>query len=394
MQKACVFIRLAATALRFGALVILGFAEAPQSLINEYAFLISIGAVATALFGMQTFPKTLANFYQKEDQEYIWQQNGLYISQIIFILGFAGIFLIMAEDNASRLGLLIVAVAIAEGLSFEASRRLIIIDRQLMANIMLLVVSGCYFLWSLAALSIPRLGSLEMLSGMLAATIPLSAAVLFVSDYDVVGKGKFRARVKNPLPLLKASLPYLLVQSLHVFSLYFPRFYVNMENPDMMSDFTILFSISNVIVLALTAGIIAPATPRAFGSGGQEVIAKAEKAIVINGTLALALLVMLSPIWQCLLPFSGESGLIFPFIILGAMSIILCLSQLQQLQLTKSDKTVPLVISSFCGAIVVTLLTYFLVPKIPLIGATLSGLSGLIAVFLYRKLSVPKWVNE
>lgn len=342
--------------------------------LDTYFLFISIAAIVSQIFGLQTFHIVMRRFNKNKEKDIIDVQ--LYQHFIVF---FVVAMVITVFINPINVYLkysiyVFILLAVSEILTTEVSRLFIVVGKSLYSNVLSCVNSLNYFVFGFSLNNFQHLfNGLSSWSIILLPTIIISVSLFLIVFINV--KYKFFSRKFNLLDvfiLIKDSKPYVLSQVLNLIIIYLSRFVLDYQGvTSALSYYSILHSFANVISVFLTVGIIAPLTPL-YMSGGNVTL----KSILLKTLLLSACSVfVLTLIYQFIVSFVGKPELIdfkFEFLLLLLSASFFSLSQVFQLFFLKNNNDTINLKSYFISGVVSVILSACLIPKLLVLGASLS----------------------
>lgn len=362
--------------------------------LDMYFLILSIAAVISQIFGLQTFHLSMKTFNKDGNKAIIDTQIYQHAITFTFLIFLTIIFHKPLTAHFTIYSWILILVVILEIIVVELSRFFIVIGRSLYSNIVACANSFNYLFFSLLVSFYP--GYFDGLKFWWVTVVPTIFICLYLflvvfrwESYTFFTK---EISFKEVNQLVCRSYPYLVSQFFNLSIIYFSRFILERQKEELiLAYYSILFSFANLVSVFITVGIIAPMAPAYL----QKKNAQLRGMLVKTISYSLVMITMLYLSFSLLVDFVGKSGLLtykLEFLMLLAGTAFMSISQVMQLYFLKSeDDIINLKSYGLCFIISITLSIY-LVPKFHLLGASIayfiSSLGLLLARILYFKTSL------
>ena len=399
ISKSNILVRLLAIGIKFLSVILITRGLELNELDNYFLY-VSIAAVFSPLFGLQTFHVVLRSYNKEKNLNIIDTQ--LYTYGLTSLLCIFIYFLLHQEINKYIYpnAFLLLLILFTEAIVLEVSRVLVVIGKSFSSNVVVLMNSLCYLLFGLSTIYNPSEGNVfsSWVIFLFLATFFACAILLFSlkSTAYVFFSQKFR--LTECIKLVSDSKVYLLAQILNITVLYFSRFVLESNNrPGDLTLYSLLFAFSNIIGVFLTVGIIAPISPKymANKSCDRKFLNKILLNVFLYGLTGILFLFLSFELFVLALNKNELLNYKFEFLILLIGFLLISLSQVYQLAFLKKNKDYVNLLSFSISASVGVFICVFYIPIAGILGACwalfFSALTLLIVrASVYYKSGIPK----
>ncbi|CAH7484663.1 membrane hypothetical protein [Vibrio chagasii] len=360
--------------------------------LDVYFLIITISAVVSQLFGLQTFHIVMRRFNRNNVKDVIDIQLYQHIVVLVFLVLNFIFFRNYIKEYINHTILILLVLILSEILVTEISRLFIVIGESVYSNILACINSLNYLMFGLAINYWPEVFSgLSSWTFLIVPTCLISISMFFFifkkNGYNFFTRRFYKSDI---ITLVCDSKPYIISQVLNLTIIYLSRFILDYQNISaLLSYYSILHSFSSVVSVFLTVGIIAPLSPM-YMKGNTITIKSIMVKTIIFSLIAILILMVFYPV---IVLFIGKDGLIdyqLDFLILLVGTTAFSVSQVLQLFFLKYEYDFVNLYSYAISGGASIILGFMLIPIFHISGAAMTFLISsfvllTIRIFFYNK---------
>ena len=378
-----VFLRAAAIVVKFVSLALITRGLGLEDL-DIYFYFISVAAVVSPVFGLQTFHIVLRRYNTDNEKNIIDLQIYQYIASLLMVF----VLLVFFYDDIKGEGrgyfIVLCGLVVSEILVTEFSRIFIVVSKSLFSNVLALTNSVSYLLYGSCLVFLGGAG-FQIWQYVILLSIVVS---VFLFCYVMRGVGySFFSRefsFRDLFGLIKSSQVYFISQLLNMLMLYSSRFFLDsLGVAGLIACYSTLYAFSNVVTVFVSVGIIAPLSTKYLSSAKNSI----SKILLKTFLFCLALSVCLIITYDALVYFVGNYALKDfrgEFALLLLAGALLSLSQVLQLFFLKCRLDKVNLVSYASVAVLTVFLNYLYIAEYQILGAILILLLSSLLLLVVR----------